>query len=338
MKRQFASLTLLLLLTPPLPAQRGRPVQLLECGVHDDLEVLCGTGGPEDLELTPDGEYLVVSQFSMGGAGGGVALFNLADNSFTTMPIATEPRQGWGAASCRGPMSEPIAAHGISLGKHPDGSDALYVVNHGGREAIEMFALRPAGDGWELAWRGCVVGSTDYNDVAILPDGGFVATRPTALQEPGGRGGLGGGNSGNVARWTPGRGEAILDDTEAGYPNGVVVDPEGRYAYIAAWTGREVRKYDLGSGTQLEITGLDFMPDNLTWTPGGKLLAAGISGFGGTSGFGIAEIDPDSMAVSNLYQPPDGPAPITGVSVALEVGDSIYIGAFQGDRLVRIHR
>jgi hypothetical protein len=27
---------------------------------------------------------------------------------------------------------------------------------------------------------------------------------------------------------------------------------------------------------------------------------------------------------------------ISGVSVALEVGDSIYLGAFQGDRLVRI--
>jgi hypothetical protein len=29
---------------------------------------------------------------------------------------------------------------------------------------------------------------------------------------------------------------------------------------------------------------------------------------------------------------------ITGVSVALEVGDGIYVGAYQGDRLVRIER
>lgn len=338
MKRHFATLIGVGLLTClPLLAQRGAPPQLLSCGPHADLEVLCGTQAPEDLELTPDGDYLILSQFAMAGNGAGMALFDLNDKTFTNMTIVTEPDSAWGAPSCPGPMTEPIRAHGISLGMH-GGDPALYVVNHNGREAIEMFGLREAGNTWELVWHGCVVGSSDYNDVAILPDGGFVATRPTALQEPGGRGGLGEGVSGNVARWTPGQGETILPNSGAAYPNGVVADTDGRYAYIAAWTGREVRKYDLRTNTQVAIASLDFMPDNLTWTPDGQLLAAGIAGFGGAAGFGLARVNPESLEAMNLDQPADAAMAITGVSVGLEVGDAIYVGAYQGDRLVRIDR
>ena len=42
----------------------------------------------------------------------------------------------------------------------------LYVVNHGGRESIEMFELLRVGGTWELAWHGCVVSADPYNDVA----------------------------------------------------------------------------------------------------------------------------------------------------------------------------
>lgn len=334
MKPTLPTTFILLLIAYPLWAQRGAQPTLLSCGPHGDLEVLCGTQAPEDLELTPDGDYLILSQFANGGS---IALFDIDARAFTPMTIVTEPDTAWGDADCPGPITEPMRAHGISLGTH--GADpALYVVNHAGREAIEMFGLRENANTWELVWRGCVVGSSDYNDVAILPDGGFVATRPTALQEPGGRGGLGAGVSGNVARWTPGRGETILPNTEAAYPNGVVADTDGRYAYIAAWTGREVRKYDLQTNTQAAVTSLDFMPDNLTWTPTGRLIAAGISGLGGAPGFGMADVDPDTLAATNLAQPADAAMAITGVSVALEVGDAIYVGAYQGDRLVRIDR
>jgi len=338
MKLTWATLTIGLLATSLLAAQRGQPVQLLECGAHEGLEVICGTQGPEDLELAPDGRRLIVSQFSMGGTSGGLALFDPETAEFTNMAIASDRREGWGEPACPGPMTEPIAAHGISLGAHPDGTPALYVVNHGGRETVEMFGMREAGGMWELVWHGCAVASADYNDVAILPGGGYVATRPTALQEEGGGGGnlFGGQPSGNVAHWRPGEGETILPGTDAGYPNGVVADPDGRTIYIAAWTGRQVRKYDLEDRSEVETITLDFMPDNLSWTPDGGLLAAGIAGFGGAGGFTVAEVDPDSMTATTLYQPAAGAQPITGVSVALEVDGALYVGAFQGDRIVRI--
>ena len=62
-----------------------------------------------------------------------------------------------------------------------NGAWALYVVNHGGRQSIEMFEVKPAAGSWALVWHGCEVAAHDYNDVAILPDGGFVGTYPTAL-------------------------------------------------------------------------------------------------------------------------------------------------------------
>ena len=52
---------------------KGGPPQppLMECGAHGDVEILCGTRSPEDLELTPDGKFLIVSQFVNGRGGGG---------------------------------------------------------------------------------------------------------------------------------------------------------------------------------------------------------------------------------------------------------------------------
>ena len=51
--------------------------------------------------------------------------------------------------------------------------------------------------------------------------------------------------SGYVSRWMPGKGEAELPGTRAGYPNGVLVSADGRYMYFNAWTAKEVHKYDL---------------------------------------------------------------------------------------------
>jgi hypothetical protein len=40
------------------PATPPPPPPLLECGTHGELEILCGTRSPEDLEPTPDGKFL----------------------------------------------------------------------------------------------------------------------------------------------------------------------------------------------------------------------------------------------------------------------------------------
>jgi hypothetical protein len=328
---------------PPAPP-------LASCGVHGEFEVLCGTTQPEDLELTPDGKYLIATQFLNQGRkntpGAGMALFDLARKTFTKMTVVDQPDKAWGDPSCPGPIGDALISHGESLAKRKNGAWGLYVVNHGTRESIEMYELKSASGSWTLVWRGCTPGAHDYNDVAILPDGGYLGTYPTALSA-GGNAAPVGGASGYVVRWTPGKGESELPETRMRYPNGVVAGADGRYIYINEFTGRQIFKYDLNAGKVVGMVKVDFLPDNLTWEKDGKLLAAGVKGARGNcpdgsgrpciQGFGVAELDPEKMQVRNIFDSSTTAEPlIGGVSSALRVGNSIYLGAFQGDRLVKI--
>jgi hypothetical protein len=342
--------------TDPARAQQQKAPQpqLLACGAQGNYEILCGAKSPEDLEITPDGKYLLVSQFVRNG-GGGIALFDPGKKTYAMIVPTDEPLRDWGDSACPGPIGDKVAPHGTSLVKRNNGKWQLFVVNHGGRESIEMYELKQTGGNWGLVWHGCVTttGPQAYNDVAALADGGYVATHPTALQaaNPQAKGGGGadlfaGAPSGYVGRWVPGKGETELPDSRAGYPNGVVADPNGRTAYFAAWTAKEIHKYDLKENKQVGVIKLDFMPDNITWTKKNQLIAAGVTGARGdcppgsgtpcTLSFGIAEIDPGKFTAKQIFNSEGKGALITGVSVALEVGNSIYVGAFSGDRLLKI--
>ena len=328
--------------SPPVPPP------LMDCGGHGEIEILCGTNSPEDLEVTPDGKYLIATQFlnqGRGGPGGGMALFDVAKKTYSKMAITSEPDKSWGDPACPGPIGEALVSHGSSLAKRKGGGWALYVVNHGGRQSIEMFELRKASTTWTLAWRGCEVALHDYNDVAILPDGGFVGSYPSGLVK-GNAGAAAGGPTGYVARWTPGKGESEVMGTRMRGPNGVVVSPDGRYMYVNEFPARTVHKFDLIEGTELGSAKVDFLPDNLTWTKQGHLLAAGVKGARGDcpagsgkpclQSFGVAEIDPAKMLARAIFDSTAVGPLITSVSVALRVDNAIYIGAFQGDRLVKI--
>jgi hypothetical protein len=331
--------------------QKQAPQPPLGCGVHGDAEVICGAIAPEDLETTPDDKYIIVSQYASFRGGAAPAanppapftLFDPDKKTFVPLLINIEPLKDWGDAACPGPIGAKLAPHGVSLSKRSGGKWQFYVVNHGGRESIEMFELKKASGNWGLIWHGCVVSQKDFNDVAALPDGGFVGTHPTALQAAGAGLNLTGPPSGYVVSWMPGKGEAELMGTRSGYPNGILASSDGRYAYFAAWTAKEVHKYDLKERKEVGMLKLSFMPDNLTWTRKNEILAAGIMGVGGDCGgapcinvFGIAQVDPAKMTSAMVYDSTGKGALIPGVSSALEVGNSIYIGAFQGDRIVKI--
>lgn len=352
-RTRFAVSLLFALAGAAMAQQPGSPSSappLATCGVHGAIEVLCGTRSPEDLELTPDGKYLIATQFvNMGRnatTGYGMALFDLAKKTFTRMSVTDEPEKSWGDSNCPGPIGDALVSHGESLAQRKDGQWALYVVNHGGRQSIEMFELKRASGGWALVWHGCEVAAHDYNDVAILPDGGFVGTYPTGLNAGGAGGPFGGAVTGYVARWTPGKGESEVPGTRIRYPNGVVVSSGGRFMYLNEFAARKVYKYDLKNDQQLASVNVDFLPDNLTWTKEGKLLAAGVKGARGDcpegsgrpciQGFGVAEIDPAKMTARVIFDSADHEPLIAGVSSALKVGHSIYLGAFLGDRLVKI--
>jgi len=324
------------------------PPPLLPCGAQANGEILCGTRSPEDLELTPDGKYLIVPQFVGQGRGGastagaGLFIFDIAAKTFSKLAITSQPDKTWGDAACPGPVND-VVPHGISLSKRANGATQLYVVNHGGRESIEMFELKKGGASWALTWHGCVTSAQAFNDVTVLRDGSFVATHPTAMRAPEDTSDLFAGKpSGWVSRWMPGKGESELPGTRAGYPNGVLASADGRTMYFNAWTAKEVHRYDLKSEKETGVVKLNFMPDNITWTSKGQMLAAGVKGTRGNCGsdpciqaFSVAEINPSDMKARTVFDSEGKGGLIGGVSVALAVKDSIYIGAFQGDRLVK---
>jgi len=331
------------------PQAPPMPPALVACGVHGDIAVYCGARQPEDLELAPDGKFLIATEYidqGRGGAAGGVpVLFDLAKKTFSRMSQTVQADKSWGDSACPGPIGEALVSHGSSLARRRDGRWALYLVNHGGRQSIEMFELAPSAGTWTLVWHGCEVAEHDYNDVAILPDGGFVGTYPSGRSAGNGRG-VAGAPTGYVARWTPGKGESEVPGTRMRGPNGVVVCADGRYMYVNEFGARVVRKYDLENGKEGDSVKVDFLPDNLTWTKQGRLLVAGVKGARGEcpegsgraciDGFGVAEIDPSRMQARTIFDSASADPLMSGVSVALEVDGSIYLGAFLGDRVVRI--
>ena len=339
------SLSLLLLPLAVFAQPGSQQPKMLDCGQQGDAEIICGTRAPEDLELTPDGKYLIVANYGKGDDAP-IDLFEIATRKFTDMPLSAAVKSNWGVAACKESLGDKVSPHGLSLSRRTSGEWQLYVVNHNQRESMEMYELLPAGNSWKLEWRGCVLTDQPYNDVAALPDGGFVATRPQAIQTEG-QDLFAGAPSGNVGRWSAAGGETVLPGSDYGYPNGVLVSADGHYAYVTGWTTRDFHKYDLIAKKEVAKVAFTFMPDNLTWTAEGKILAAGIMGVAGTcpatssnpciQGFGVAEIDPVTMKVTMVYDS-KGKALINGVSVATQAGKYIYVGSFQGTRLVKLPR
>jgi hypothetical protein len=336
----------LLLLRSSANAQLGAAnPQLLDCGRHGDVEVICGTNAPEDFEPTPDGRFLIVAKMGR-DENKGLDLFDPAARTFAPIPISAEKKPDWGEDACTESIGGAIQPHGLSLSKRTSGEWQLYVVNHSKRESMEMYELLTDGGKWKLVWHGCVLASEPYNDVASLPDGSFAATRPQAIQKEA-KNLFAGQPSGNVAVWTHKNGETVLPGSEYGYPNGVVVSRDGRYAYISGWTTRDLHKYDLKAKKEVAKCELAFMPDNLTWKRDGKILAAGIKGVSGNcpkdsqnpclQGFLLAEVDPETLKHRILYDN-NGKALINGVSVAIDAGDAFYVGSFQGNRIVKLPR
>jgi len=149
-----------------------------------------------------------------------------------------------------------------------------------------------------------------------------------------------------VARWTPGQGESEVPGTRMRFPNGVVASDDGRSIYVNEFSARTVHKINLKDGSNVGTAEVDFLPDNLTWTNDHRLLVAGVKGARGDcppgsgrsclDGFGVAEIDPSTMRARVIFDSATADPLISGVSSALKIGDSVYLGAFLGDRLVKI--
>ena len=336
------------------------------CKPVGELVPICGFRGSEDLEVLPGGKALLVSQSRvdvthppvMLWLQGSIALLNLNSNKPTILyPAAggSVGRNAWGDPNCPGEIGASLAPHGLHLSRRSDGKLQLLVVNHGGRESVEFFEVSTDGRNVKLTWRGCAVAPaySFLNDVAALPNGGFLVTTMTHNDSPDAMmrdrpKAEKGENTGHVWRWRPKAGFDVLPGSEAPMPNGLQVDKQGHTLYLNVDTthGGGVRKIDIATGKLLGFAPLSD-PDNSSWAPDGRLLVAGVSpgadvtpclkvGFQVPCGAKsrVTAIDPKTMNVETLFEhhgPPMGL--FTGV---VQVGGYLYIGSTSVDRILRV--
>lgn len=318
------------------------------------LAYVCGTTHPEDVVAIPGTRWIIASGFA---AGAGLKLVDTTNRAATPWydGSAAQVDPDYAAfAGCPRPVDPSLFnARGLSLRKTGNSSYRLHVVNHGGRESIEIFDVTLDGDRPALRWRGCRLMPSGQvgNAVATFADGTVlvtVLTRPGATIADF----VLGKRTGAVWQWSPGASAfAELPGTRLPGNNGLETDPDERHFYVVAFGWHAVLVYDRRNSKEsvatIEMPG--FMPDNVHWTDG-RLVAAGMQldepACGGLRtilngeadkmlchrGYVVAAIDPASRRVSTLAYgtPEDG---FNGVSAAAIIGDTLWLGSYQADRL-----
>jgi hypothetical protein len=354
---RIALAALLLALVVPSSRAKG-PEPILDCEARGRARPICGFQNPEDLVSLPGAQALIVSEYGdvEGGRPGRLVLFALATDErrilFEGGRPPARPRRDWGDPRCPEPPGQAFSPHGIDLVRRDDGALQLLVVQHGDREAIELFEAVGSGTNWHLTWRGCVPApeKASLNDVVGLSDGRFYTTKMMSLgddveaifEKPT-------ATTGRVFAWTPGQGYAQIPGTAGRMPNGLAASTDGRIVYVNLSGENAIRKVEVESGRELgraEVAS----PDNVTWTPDGRrLLVASLSASNpgefercrtlerGACAipFSIVAIDPETMRVEGPVYTSEG-APMGAGTVGLQVGHELFVGSFAGDRILRV--
>ncbi len=324
------------------------------CESTADLEVICGLQAPEDIAVLPGDQLLLLSQFGgmAGERGGSLAILDTASREHRIVfPGAVEYSADplWGDLDCReAPDQGLFSPHGTHLHQLLDGRWRFAVVNHGGREAIELFEYIPDAV-VDLVWRGCAMPAPDsaMNDVVGLASGEMVYTNMYAASDS-----LAlpktmlTFDTGEVWLWRPGSELEALPGTEGAMPNGVEIDEQGVYVFINHYMNNRVLKYDLANR---EVVGSAVVPspDNSAWAPDGRLwVASHVAGIADTlacfsdqvktcgSAFQIVALDPETMANEIVFEH-EG-LPMGSATVAVQAGDTVYMGSYAGDRLLLV--
>ena len=323
-----------------------------------DFAKISAAETPEDLVALPDSNWVLVSSIAEHNPQN-AGYYAVNRESHAVAKIFPESLS-WGSsddyADCPGkPDLNVFGPHGINAFKTKDGQMRMLAVNHGGREAIEVFDinyseeadLRP-----QLTWIGCVIMPADVhtNGVAATPDGGLVATKMIdKLSETGEQDMISGAISGYVLHWTAEQGWKKIDGPDLPAPNGIEVTHDGEAVIVASWTARKMHRFPLGdSDVEPASIDVDFMPDNVRIGSDGRLLITGQDATpmtviscakkaeNCTKGFSVVEIDPITMQAETLYKS-DTPE-FMQTTVALSLGDEVWVGTLNDSDIAQLKK
>lgn len=306
------------------------------CDPDGAVQFICGPVNPEDLYQIPDTPWVIASGRISDVEGSIYAVNNVDHRVIEIFPqTALAPQHDRSTyTACPGP-NDRFQPHGIALSDRGNGHHTLYVVGHGDREAIEIFALDASGSQPVLQWIGCIPapqGIARMNSVTPLPDGRIAATN----FDPAG---------GELWEWHPASGWVEIPGSQMGGPNGLVSSADGQWLYIGGWSDEAVVRLSRGkTPAQLDVINVGFNVDNMRWASDGNLLAAGQGRLCQSNGScemvatRVASVNPETFAVEQLVDYPVN-ALIPVGTVAIEVGNEIWVGGIRGtERIGRFPR
>jgi SMP-30/gluconolaconase/LRE-like protein len=325
--------------------------QSAACSPSGGLTFICGVANPEDLVLVPNSRWMVASGMAPGSGLHLVDTRAKTVKSLYAVGIASTRPDRKIFVDCPGPLDPKQAVlHGLSIRPAAGGRYTLYATNHGGRESVEVFELDPSSATPTATWIGCVQtpNKLALNSVAAFTDGTLVATvliMPDKTFEDA----FAQRTTGVVLQWTPGTPAfKPLPGTELSANNGIETSPDDREFYVASTTTKRIVAFARNNTSKpLRVAQLkEFGPDNVRWTSDNRLITAGMldnepacggapkdeKGIRCSRGYVVVTIDPKTMAITELARGPATPA-FTGTAIAMRVGDDLWLGSFNADRL-----
>ena len=141
---QFSPILLLCLLAAA-PGSVAEPIS--DCEAKGNARPICSFTNPEDIVSLPGNRALLIGEYGASAEdhSGGLVIFELDSETRRTIYRGGEGKAvaeaGWGDPACTSPPSRRFNSHGIDLVRRDDGRLQLLVVQHGGREAIELFEV-----------------------------------------------------------------------------------------------------------------------------------------------------------------------------------------------------
>jgi hypothetical protein len=321
------------------PAHAQAPAAPQGCSPKDGVSYICGVTSVEDIVVEPSGRWIVGTSYKKNGPG----LYVIDARARTAKPAVLAPAANAGAApyaGCPAPDFKALVTHGIELRAGRNGVHTLYVVNHGGRESIEVFSLDVRGAEPAIAWIGCLIPpqGAETNGIAALPDGALAVTK---FRSTGGDAGafarmLRGEISGTVYLWKPGQGFSELPGVRYPGDNGILASADGKQLFIANYGAKSVHRIALdGSAPPASVT-TAARPDNIRWTSDGKILVTAHfvepDAPPGPHGWTVDLLDPVSMTLTRVVQKPGTPE-FDNATTAVLAGGQMWLGTFAGDRV-----
>lgn len=225
-----------------LSVQASQAEAIIDCAPKGNARPICDFKNPEDMVVLPGNQAILLGEYGHSRAvPGALVVFELeSEKQYTVFrggqrKNSAEP--GWGDPNCKIPPGKSFNAHGIDLVRRDDGRLQLLAIQHGNREAVELFEVMGDGTDWRVEWRGCVLAPSNasLNSVAGISNGDFFTTQMITLDFDFSKDLSPGEITGHVYAWSQSDTSfRKVGGTEGTMPNGIVTSPDGRFIYMNA--------------------------------------------------------------------------------------------------------